>query len=120
MGSRRIGAGDPVVLVHGITESAASFEPVAQRLAASHEVITLDLRGHGESGKADTYDLAAMASDVLAVVAVAGVESPHLVAEQAALNFYLHFETVKVANAVYDDLVVRRNARDVHQHAFYL
>jgi pimeloyl-ACP methyl ester carboxylesterase len=75
----RIGAGDPVVLVHGITESAASFEPVAQRLAASHEVITLDLRGHGESGKADTYDLAAMASDVLAVVAVAGVESPHLV-----------------------------------------
>jgi pimeloyl-ACP methyl ester carboxylesterase len=75
----RIGTGDPVVLVHGITESAASFEPVAQRLAASHEVITLDLRGHGESGKADTYDLAAMATDVLAVVAAAGVEPPHLV-----------------------------------------
>jgi pimeloyl-ACP methyl ester carboxylesterase len=75
----RIGTGDPVVLVHGITESAASFEPVAQRLAASHEVITLDLRGHSESGKADTYDLAAMASDVLAVVAAAGVEPPHLV-----------------------------------------
>jgi pimeloyl-ACP methyl ester carboxylesterase len=42
-------------------------------------VITLDLRGHGESGSADTYDLAAMAGDVAAVCAAAGVSRPHLV-----------------------------------------
>jgi pimeloyl-ACP methyl ester carboxylesterase len=47
----RTGNGDPVVLVHGITESAASFDPVTALLAATHEVITLDLRGHGESGE---------------------------------------------------------------------
>jgi pimeloyl-ACP methyl ester carboxylesterase len=41
----RTGAGDPVVLVHGITESADSFEPVIALLAATHEVIALDLRG---------------------------------------------------------------------------
>lgn len=73
------GAGDPVVLVHGITESAASFDPLIEPLAATHEVITLDLRGHGESGAAATYDLGSMAGDVAAVVAAAGVTEPHLV-----------------------------------------
>jgi pimeloyl-ACP methyl ester carboxylesterase len=75
----RQGTGDPVVLVHGITESAASFDPVTQLLASTHEVITLDLRGHGESALADTYDLGAMAGDVATVIDVAGVSRPHLV-----------------------------------------
>jgi pimeloyl-ACP methyl ester carboxylesterase len=73
------GSGEPVVLVHGITESASSFDPVTARLATTHEVIALDLRGHGESGRADTYDLGAMASDVAAVIAAAGAGRPHLV-----------------------------------------
>lgn len=76
--SRR-GSGDPVVLVHGITESAASWDPVTDRLATTNDVITLDLRGHGESGTADAYDLAAMVSDIAAVTTAAGVEAPHLV-----------------------------------------
>ncbi len=37
----RTGSGEPVVLVHGITESAASYDPVIVRLAATHELITL-------------------------------------------------------------------------------
>ena len=75
----RTGSGDPVVLVHGITESAASFDPITERLAATNDVITLDLRGHGESGIADTYDLVSMAGDVAAVVAAAEVSRPHVV-----------------------------------------
>ncbi len=75
----RTGSGSPVVLVHGITESAGSFDPIVSRLARSNEVITLDLRGHGESGTASTYDLAAMATDVAAVIAAAGADRPHLV-----------------------------------------
>ncbi len=75
----RSGSGDPVVLVHGITESAASFDPVTVRLATTNDVITLDLRGHGESGIAASYDLGAMAGDVATVVAAAEVDRPHLV-----------------------------------------
>jgi len=75
----RNGVGDPVILVHGITEAAAAFDPVAERLATGHSVITLDLRGHGESGRSESYDLAAMASDVAAVMTATGVERPHLV-----------------------------------------
>ncbi len=73
------GFGDPVVLVHGITESAASFDPVTERLAATNQVITLDLRGHGESGLAADYGLEAMAGDVATVISAARVERPHLV-----------------------------------------
>jgi pimeloyl-ACP methyl ester carboxylesterase len=73
------GSGDPVVLVHGITESARCWDPVVERLTDTHSVITLDLRGHGESALADRYDLEAMAGDVAAVIAAAGVSRPHLV-----------------------------------------
>ncbi len=75
----RTGSGDPVVLVHGITESAATFDPITARLSPTNEVITLDLRGHGESGLAARYDLGSMVGDVAAVVAAAGVSRPHLV-----------------------------------------
>ena len=72
-------AGDVVVLVHGITESRGSWDPVAERLTETNRVIALDLRGHGESGLADRYDLEAMAGDVVAVATAAGVARPHLV-----------------------------------------
>jgi pimeloyl-ACP methyl ester carboxylesterase len=75
----RAGSGHPVVMVHGITESAESFDPITERLTTGNDVITLDLRGHGESGPADSYDLVSMAGDVAAVVAAAGVDRPHLV-----------------------------------------
>jgi pimeloyl-ACP methyl ester carboxylesterase len=68
-----------VVLVHGITESAGSFDPVTALLVKSHDVITMDLRGHGESGTATRYDLEVMAGDVIAVIEAAGVNAPHLI-----------------------------------------
>ncbi len=75
------GAGDatPVVLVHGITESAVSWDPLIPPLNATRRVVALDLRGHGRSGTADRYDLEAMAGDVAAVSAALGLDAPHLV-----------------------------------------
>ena len=73
------GDGAPVVLVHGITEQAACWGPIAAALTASNRVVALDLRGHGASGTAATYDLGAMAGDVVAVIGAAGIEAPHLV-----------------------------------------
>ena len=73
------GEGPAVILVHGITESTETWAPVTERLATSHRVITLDLRGHGASGTADRYDLEAMAGDVIAVAMAEGLESPHII-----------------------------------------
>ena len=68
-----------VVLVHGITESRESWGPVVERLAPTHRVISLDLRGHGSSAKAERYDLEAMAGDVAAVLQATDASRPHLV-----------------------------------------
>lgn len=73
------GTGPDVVLVHGITENAASWQPVVDRLSGDHRVISLDLRGHGESSVADRYDLEAMTGDVAAVIAAADSNGARLV-----------------------------------------
>lgn len=78
-GNASTSGGPAVMLVHGITESHASWGPVADRLASAHQVVMLDLRGHGASSDADRYDLEAMAGDVVEVAAAAGLVSPHLV-----------------------------------------
>ena len=75
------GANDetPVILVHGITESAATWDPLIGPLNAGRRVVALDLRGHGRSGTAERYDLEAMAGDVVAVSMALELERPHLV-----------------------------------------
>jgi pimeloyl-ACP methyl ester carboxylesterase len=72
------GEGRAVMLVHGITESSKCWGSVAERLD-DHRVVTIDLRGHGQSGMADRYDLEAMATDILMLAAHLGLERPHLV-----------------------------------------
>jgi len=74
----RRGSGAAVVMLHGITESSDSWGAIPEMLAADFGVFTIDLRGHGRSGSATDYGLAAMASDVVNVMAEAGISRPHL------------------------------------------
>ncbi|MBW8481919.1 alpha/beta fold hydrolase [Actinomadura parmotrematis] len=48
---RVLGDGPPLLLVHGIGDSSATWEPVLARLAERHTVIAPDLLGHGDSAK---------------------------------------------------------------------
>ena len=63
------GAGAPgVVLVHGLSNTAWSWTPVARRLVAVRRVVAMDLRGHGLSdAPTGSYDLAVLGRDVVAV-----------------------------------------------------
>lgn len=61
----RPGDGTRVVLLHGITDNALSYEPLFDRVATAAHVFALDFRGHGHSAKPDTrYDTEAYADDV--------------------------------------------------------
>jgi len=63
------GAGRPLVLVHGITESRRTWDPfIAPLIAAGYRVVAVDLRGHGASSKIGPYDLTTMAADLGAVL----------------------------------------------------
>ncbi len=45
------GAGEPVLLLHGLGSSTEDWEPEVARLAGNWRVITCDTRGHGRSSK---------------------------------------------------------------------
>ena len=49
----RRGSGPPLVLLHGLGMDWRGWEPVLDRLAASREVIAVDLPGHGASPMLD-------------------------------------------------------------------
>ena len=63
-----------IVLVHGITESKHSWDPVVDRLATQHQVLAVDLPGHGSSTSAGPFHLGSMAAAVFATMAEAGFD----------------------------------------------
>lgn len=74
------GEGRPLALVHGITESRRTWDPLlAPFLAAGYRVIAVDLRGHGASSHVAPYDLATMAGDLGAVLRAEGADDALLV-----------------------------------------
>jgi pimeloyl-ACP methyl ester carboxylesterase len=60
------GAGEPAfVFVHGWTCDRSFFVPQAEHFAKRHRVVSVDLRGHGESDKPqEPYPIAAYADDI--------------------------------------------------------
>jgi pimeloyl-ACP methyl ester carboxylesterase len=66
--------GPAVVLLHGVTDSRLSYEPMWHRLPKHWHVIAVSLRGHGESDRPQHYTLADMAGDVALLAAVLRLE----------------------------------------------
>ncbi len=77
------GEGTPVVLLHGFPDSSRLWRNQVPALAeAGFQVITIDLRGYGASGKpegVDAYNLLFLAGDVLAVLDQLGIAKAHVV-----------------------------------------
>jgi len=55
----------PMVLLHALGENGNAWKPVRGSFARSFHVFSLDLRGHGDSGKTEVYSFDAMCDDVL-------------------------------------------------------
>ena len=73
------GSGPPLVLVHGITDSHCAWDPLVADLATDHQVIAVDLRGHGGSERKPPYEPVTLANDVRAVVDAVGADTPMMV-----------------------------------------
>lgn len=59
------GTGKPLVMIHGWDQSAKAFCCNVPALAEKYQVITVDLRGHGDSGKPSYgYRISRLAMDV--------------------------------------------------------
>ena len=96
------GEGRPLILLHGGLGSGEMFGPVIPALAAGHQVIAVDLQGHGRTADIDRpIDVRLMADDIAAL-------SRHLGLEQADVVGYSLGGGVAFHTAVKSPELVRR------------
>lgn len=77
----RTGAGEPLLLIHGIGHRRQAWDPVVPLLAEQREVIAVDLPGFGESpGLPDglSYDMSTTLDNFAGFLDDLGVEAPHI------------------------------------------
>jgi len=113
------GAGFPIVLVHGLSDSSIFWAPLIPNLSKHYRTIALDLRGHGESEKPDApYSVELFSEDLLCFLQKLEILNAHImglslgaaVAQQLALD---HPERVRslilISSFSYIDSELRRN-----------
>jgi pimeloyl-ACP methyl ester carboxylesterase len=67
--------GIPLILIHGLTDSMRSYEPVLAELPDAIHAFAITQRGHGDAGRpADGYGALDLARDVVAFMDAAGIE----------------------------------------------
>lgn len=74
------GDGTPLVFVHGGWQNGRAWTPQVERFDATHRPITLDVRGHGNTGAtdADEYSIDLFTDDLEALLDHLGLEAPVL------------------------------------------
>jgi len=74
------GAGPPLILLHGGLGSGEMFGPILPTLTERHQVIAVDLQGHGRTADIDRpIDVRLMADDIAALIDHLGLDKPDVV-----------------------------------------
>ena len=74
------GSGRPMILLHGGLGSGEMFGPILPALSEHHQVIAVDLQGHGRTADIDRpLDLGLMADDVAALIDHLDLDTPDVV-----------------------------------------
>ena len=109
------GEGQPLLFIHGLGSSTRDWEFQVQEFAKSYKVITLDLRGHGQSDKpAGPYSMSMFAADTVGLLKGLGIDAPHVVglslgggvAFQMAVDASLPLKSLIIVNST-PELIVR-------------
>jgi pimeloyl-ACP methyl ester carboxylesterase len=96
------GAGRPMILLHGGLGSGEMFGPILPLLAQRHQVVAVDLQGHGRTADIDRpIDIRLMAGDIAALI-------EHLALARADLVGYSLGGGVAVQTAAQYPATVRR------------
>jgi pimeloyl-ACP methyl ester carboxylesterase len=86
-----IGAGSPVVILHGLFGSRRNWLTIARQLAAKGRVLVVDLRNHGDSPHHASMYWDELAADVRHVLDRAGIEralvAGHSMGGKVAMTF---------------------------------
>jgi pimeloyl-ACP methyl ester carboxylesterase len=78
--------GSPVILLHGYAQNSHMWRPLMTELGKRHRVVAPDLRGFGDTTKAEAgYDKKTMAQDVHALARLLGIEKAGIVGHDIGL-----------------------------------
>lgn len=61
---RELGAGDPIIILHGLFGSSDNWLSIGKELSDTHSIYLLDQRNHGQSPHSNSFDYSAMANDL--------------------------------------------------------
>ncbi|WP_338080108.1 3-oxoadipate enol-lactonase [Antrihabitans stalactiti] len=76
----RSGSGSTVVLLGSLGSDRSMWDPQVRALSADHDVLAVDIRGHGESPVATVdYTISSLADDVLELLDRLDIGSAHVV-----------------------------------------
>jgi pimeloyl-ACP methyl ester carboxylesterase len=108
------GTGRPMILLHGGLGSGEMFGPALPALAEGHQVIAVDLQGHGRTADIDRpIDLRLMADDIAALIRHLGLDKPDVVGYSlgggVALQVAVKYPDL-VRKLVICSVYIRRNA----------
>src|ERR671937_1781606 len=85
------GSGRPLMLLHGGLGSGEMFGPVLPVLAEHHQVVLVDLQGHGRTADIDRpIDVRLMADDIGALIDHLRLDRPDLVGYSLGGGVALH------------------------------
>ena len=89
----------PVVLLHGQADLAWAMHPVALALASRYRVVSVDLRGHGDSDHPGAYSMLHFVADLKGVIGYLGFERPIIIGHSLGGQIASQF------SGLYPDLV---------------
>ena len=95
-----MGSGPPLVLLHGLMGTHAYWLPFARRLAAEHQVLLVDLPGHGGSDRLRPFDLDRCARVVADACEAVGVTRPIVAGHSLGSAVALHWAEQRPVAAV--------------------
>ena len=105
------GAGRPIVALHGGLGSGEMFAQVMPQLTAHHQVIAVDLQGHGRTADIDRpMDVRLMADDIAALIDHLGLAKPDVVGYSLGGGVALHL-AVRYPDKVERLVIVSANVR---------
>jgi esterase len=73
------GEGKPVIILHGLFGSSRNWQSVSKILSENFQVITPDLRNHGQSFHAESMTYTEMAEDILELIKTNSLDNVSLI-----------------------------------------
>lgn len=106
------GDGDPIFLIHGWTMNHKFFQHNIPELSRTHRVITMDIRGHGHSGKQElNMSLRQAAKDARAVIEHLSLDRVTIAGWSMGTSLIFHYFDLfggeRLKGAVYIDMTPR-------------